>query len=62
MSGPQLAVQDLRSAKVTAYVDVTDLEAGEYELPVEFQVEDAAEDAFDFHGTPATVMATIAEK
>jgi len=62
VSGPQLAVQDLRSAKVTAYVDVTDLEAGEYELPVEFQVEDAAEDAFDFHGTPATVMATIAEK
>lgn len=62
VSGPQLALEELRASQVSAYVDVTDLEAGEYELPVEFQIEGADADDFDFHPTPATVLATITEK
>lgn len=61
LTGPQLSVEALRASNVTAYVDVTDLEAGQYELPVELHVEGAATDAFAFLPTPATVAVTITE-
>ena len=61
VEGPQLPLEALRSAKVTAYVDVTDLEAGEYDLPVEMHVEGASMEDFRFTATPASVTVTITE-
>ena len=37
VTGPQLLVESLRSSKISAYVDASGLEAGEYILPVQFQ-------------------------
>lgn len=62
LEGPQLTLEQLRASKVSGYVDVTDLEAGEYELPVEIHIEDASMDAFDFTATPSTVTVTITEE
>ena len=62
ITGPQLMLEDLRAAKVTAYVDVTDLEAGEYELPVEISIEGESMEGVTFTTTPASVLATITQK
>lgn len=62
LEGPQLMLETLRSAKVSAYVDVTDLEAGEYSLPVEIHVEDGSMEEVRFSTTPATVIVTLTEE
>lgn len=59
ITGPQPVVEKLRSTDVSAYVNVNGLEAGSYELPVEFRVEKAGEGTFSFSATPATVQAEI---
>lgn len=59
VTGPQLLVESLRSSKISAYVDVSGLEAGEYILPVQFQAEGEDAQALSFEGTPATVVVTI---
>ena len=59
VTGPQLEVERLRASDVTAYVDVTGLEAGEYILPVEFHVEDQDAQLFTFEANTASITATI---
>lgn len=62
LTGPQLMLENLRAAKVTAYVDVTDLQEGEYELPVEIAIEGEPMAGVSFLTTPATVLAAITPK
>ena len=59
MTGPQLLVESIRPSSVSAFVDVTGLEAGEYLLPVQFHVEDADMQPLSFQPTPATVKVVI---
>lgn len=59
VTGPQLQVESLRAANVTAYVDVSGLENGEYILPVQFHVEDQDMQSLSFEATPSTVVATL---
>lgn len=59
LTGPQNQMDGLRAANVTLFVDVSGLEAGSYELPVQLHVEDMAADRFSFIATPATVAVTI---
>ena len=59
LSGPQLLMDSIRPSEVSAYVDVSGLEEGEYILPVQFHVEDADMQAFAFESTPSTVTVTI---
>ena len=62
VTGPQLLVESLRASKVNAYVDAGGLtEAGEYILPVQFQLEDTDAQDVVFEATPATVTVTLAE-
>lgn len=62
LSGPEQALNNLRGANVTAYVDVSGLEAGEYELPIQLFIEGADADGFTFIATPSSVSVTLAEK
>ncbi len=62
LTGPQLLLESLRAANVTAYVDVTDLEEGEYELPVEIRIEGGSMEGVSFLTTPATVLVTLSRK
>ena len=59
LTGPQLTVNGLRGSSVVAYVDVTGLEAGTYELPVQLHVEDTDMTGMTFTATPATITVTI---
>jgi YbbR domain-containing protein len=61
VTGPQLLVEKLRAADVTAYVDVTGLADGEYVLPLVFRAEDQDVSSLVFESTPATIVATIFE-
>lgn len=61
VTGPQLAVESLKPSDVTAYVDVSDLRAGEYILPVQFHAEDRDVSTLAFEATPSTVVVTIHE-
>lgn len=61
LTGPQNAMEGLRAANVTLFVDVSNLEAGEYELPVQLHVEDMAADRFSYIATPATIAVTIVD-
>lgn len=61
VSGPQLQVENLRTADVTAYVDVSGLEPGEYILPVQFHVEDQDMSSLSFAATPSTIAVTVHE-
>ncbi len=61
LTGPQLVVENLRSSKVTAYVDVNGLKAGEYVLPVQLHVEGADMSQLSYEITPATVQVTLTE-
>lgn len=61
VTGPQLLVEKLRAADVTAYVDATGLSVGEYILPLEFRVENQDVSSLTFEATPATIVATIFE-
>lgn len=62
LQGPELALQALRGADVTAFVDVADLAAGAYELPVQLHTEGANAEDFTFTASPATVTVTLTEK
>ena len=62
VTGPQLVLEALRTADVSAYVDVTGLEDGEYILPVEFHMEDTDAQSLSFEATPASVVVTLTEK
>ena len=59
LRGPQLILDGLRAASVVAYVDVSGLEPGTYELPVELHVEDTDMTGMTFTATPSTVMVTV---
>ena len=59
--GPQNLLESLKSAKVSAYVDATGLEAGQHELPVKMHVEGAQAEALRFTATPAAVTVTLTE-
>ena len=59
LTGPQLMLEKLRSAKLSAYVDVTDLEAGEYCLPIEIHIEGGSMEDLRFMATPATAIVTL---
>ena len=61
VEGPQNLLEGLKSAKVSAYVDASGLEAGQHELPVEMHVEGASMEDFRFTATPASVTVTITE-
>lgn len=61
VTGPQLQVESLRAADVTAYVDVSGLEPGEYDLPVQFHAEDQDVQHLTFEATPSTIAVTIFE-
>jgi len=59
LTGPQLTLENLRAANVSAYVDVTELDAGEYELPVEIHIEGHSMEDVRFITTPATALVTL---
>lgn len=59
LRGPQLIMDSLRAASVVAYVDVSGLEPGSYELPVELHVEDTDMTGMTFTATPSTVLVTV---
>ena len=59
ITGPQKQVEAIRPSKVTAYVDVNGLTAGEYMLPVQCHVEDTDIAELTFQTTPATVCVTV---
>ena len=59
LTGPQLLVNNLRSANVSGYVDVSGLEAGEYELPIQLHVEDRDMSELSYIATPATGSVTL---
>lgn len=61
VTGPQLLVESLHNADVTAYVDVSGLSAGTYVLPVQMLAEDIDLGQLTFTATPATVTVTLAE-
>lgn len=61
LTGPRNTLASLRAANVSLYVDVSGLEAGEYELPVRLHVEGADADAFTYIATPSTIAVTITE-
>lgn len=61
LTGPELLLDGLRSGDVTAYVDVSALKAGEYELPVQLHIEDADLSDVTWIATPATVSVTLTE-
>ena len=62
VEGPQLTLEALRSSRVSAYVDVTGLEEGVYELPVQMHVESGSLEGLSFDATPATVTVTLAKQ
>lgn len=59
VTGPQLVMNGLRGADIVAYVDVTGLEAGTYELPVQLHAEGVDMTGMTFVATPSTVTVTI---
>lgn len=59
LTGPQLVVNNLRSANISGYVDVSGLEAGDYELPIQLHVEDRDMSALSYTATPSTVSVTL---
>ncbi len=61
VTGPQLQVESIRSGDVTAFVDVSGLESGEYILPVQFHVEDQDMQTLSFEATTSTVTVTLFE-
>lgn len=61
LTGPQTLLENLRAANVSLFVDVSGLEAGEYELPAQLHVEGAEAELFSFIATPATVTVTIVD-
>ena len=61
LTGPQLTLNNLRAANVTAYVDVTDLEEGEYLLPVRVRIENGSMDGITYIATPAGVQVTLSK-
>ena len=61
VTGPMLQVETLRAADVTAYVDVSGLEAGVHILPVQFHVEDQDMQSLSFEATPSTIVVTISD-
>lgn len=62
LTGPELMLNNLRSANVTAYVDVSGLEAGEYELPVQLHIEGADTGDLTFAASPSEISVTLSEK
>lgn len=61
VTGPQLLVERLHNADVTAYVDVSGLSAGTYVLPVQLLAEDVDLTQLTYTATPSTVTVTLAE-
>lgn len=61
LTGPQLALQSLRAANVTAWVDVSGLTAGEYVLPVQVRIENGTMDGVSYLCTPAEVTVVLSE-
>lgn len=61
VTGPQLQVESLRNADVTAYVDTSGLTAGTHVLPVQFLATGTDMTDLSFVATPATVTVTLAE-
>ena len=62
VTGPQLTLDALRPAKVSAYVDATGLKAGDHVLPVQLHMEDTDMSGISFLSTPATVTVALTEK
>lgn len=62
LSGPELTLNALRSANVTAYVDVSGLGAGDYSLPVGLHIEGSDITDLTFTATPSEVSVTLSEK
>ena len=62
VTGPQLTLDALRPAKVSAYVDAAGLKAGDHVLPVQLHMEDTDMSGVSFLSTPATVTVTLTEK
>ena len=62
ITGPQLTVEKLRAANLNAYVDASQLQAGEHDLPVYVHVEGKEADNISYHITPETVQLTLKEK
>lgn len=61
LTGPQLALQSLRAANVTAWVDVSGLTQGEYVLPVQVRVENGTMEGISYLCTPAEVTVVLSE-
>lgn len=61
LTGPQLTLQSLRAANVTAWVDASGLTAGEYVLPVQVRIENGAMDGVSYLCTPAEVTVVLSE-
>ena len=61
LTGPQLVLESLRAANVTAYVDVSGLGPGEYTLPVQVRLENGDIEAFTFIASPAEVKVVLSE-
>ena len=59
LSGPQLVLDALKSASLTAYVQVADLETGIYDLPVLLTVKDVDPRTITYAITPQNVSVTI---
>ena len=61
LTGPELIVEKLRSAHVSAYVDAAGLEAGEHELPVMLHLEGLDMTGVTWISTPSTITVTLTE-
>lgn len=61
ITGPQLLLDGLRAANVAAYVDVSDMAAGSYELPALLYLEGIDMNDITYLATPATIPVTISE-
>lgn len=62
ITGPQIEVEALRPASLTAYVDADAMPAGEYEVPVQLHMEGTNMDGIIYEVTPETVRLTLTEK
>ncbi len=62
VTGPQLMLDGLKSANLSAYADLGGLPAGEHELPIRLLMEGANVSSMSYTVSPSTVTATITEE
>lgn len=62
LTGPQLLLSQIRSADLTAYVDLSSLGGGEHELPIVVALPEIDTSNISYTVSPSTVAAVIAQE